>query len=210
MSKRVEDFINANLKMLERTEKEAILDSLGLYELEKEYAAKGTTEFGARSSGYTQVEKIDGITYWYKLTKKKYPEVTDKEFEQLKMIAAKKANIRQTGKTTEKGADKNTLLKFRAEAQDKSSDSFAASFMKANAWIIWIGGLMVAILASFTEIETRYYPYTETTFSWKMFLAIAFVFYIAGCPFMCLAELFGNVESIKNRLYAFSIKQEIK
>lgn len=84
-----------------------------------------------------------------------------------------------------------------------ASDSRGAAFMRAMAWIIWIGGLILAIASSIGS-EYGYYS-TRTTFNWGTFFAIFGSCAISGGLAWSVASLFEDVHGIFDILYTMRL-----
>lgn len=76
--------------------------------------------------------------------------------------------------------------------------SNAASFIRILAWILWIGGVILALTSSNVTVVERYG--TSTEFSFQLFFTTLFTYGIFGGLAMCAAELFENVQRIADAL----------
>lgn len=103
--------------------------------------------------------------------------------------------------------EKATETSETAFAQEKEQRSGAATFFLTLAWILWIGGLIVAIVTGNQKVphtSTSYYGRTTTTytneFSFTTFMTtfVSYVIYGAFC--MAAAELFKKLQTIVNLL----------
>ena len=63
--------------------------------------------------------------------------------------------------------------------KETASDSYGASFMRAMAWIIWIGGLVLAIASSIGSEDYGYYS-SRTTFNWGKFFTVGGTYAVYG------------------------------
>ena len=90
--------------------------------------------------------------------------------------------------------------RYTAEPSGPVGGSFAAKFMKLIALVLWIGGLIVAIVTA--NVDTgRYYA----EFFWGIFLQTAMIYALLGAFAWCIAELFENIQRIADSLQQISI-----
>jgi len=205
MAESVREFIAEN----KRNQKQQLLDYLGLSYYEREYAPEEMNNgYAARDLGYGQVEIIDGKPRFYKMGKKIYPEITDDEYNELLIIANHKRQEDEENRKNNNRQEEKPV-EFAVKAQDTGSRSLAAIFMRVNAFITWIGGLIFSIMASITS--ERYSTYSsKMAFSWTSFIIDVIIFFIVGCVFMCAAESYDNLETIKNELNTYHIMPKKK
>lgn len=133
--------------------------------------------------------KKQGDIYY---VKKKLPlDLSDEEFKAVE--ATFPPEILQSFK------DQASCIKTDEEIDGNST---AATFFSVLAWILWIGGLIVAIVsANVTVTNQGYYStYTESQFSFTVFMSAFIIYFISGCFAMCAAELFKKLQTIVNLL----------
>lgn len=120
--------------------------------------------------------------------KKKVPlDITEEEF------ASVEASIPK---------EKISELKIQAtqsKEEKEAAKSGSATFFKVIAWLLFIGGLIIAIAASVTTEEYGYYR-TRTNFNFQTFLSVYVTYFISGCFSLCAAELFKKLQTIVNLL----------
>ena len=85
--------------------------------------------------------------------------------------------------------------------------SGSATFFRVLAWILWIGGLISAIIAANQQVphvSTNYYGSVRTTytneFSATTFISTFSIFAISGAFCMAASELFKKLQTIVNLL----------
>ena len=79
--------------------------------------------------------------------------------------------------------------------KETASVSYGASFMRAMAWMIWIGGLVLAIASSIGSESYGYYS-TRTTFNWGNFSTVIATYAVYGGLAWSVASLFEDVHGI--------------
>ena len=84
-------------------------------------------------------------------------------------------------------------------------ESSAASFLRVIAWILWIGGLVLAIVQA-SGAKTDYWG--RAHFSFAVFLEVFLEYVLYGGFTMCAVELFENVQTIANALQGFRITKK--
>ena len=201
----VEKYIVENKELLHRQ----LLDSLKLFEFEKEYAPDGYERYQAYSKGYNQTESINGIIRYY-TSKKVYPQITDDEYEKLSTILREKEQQekREESKRKKMNPEKKYPIEFTVSAKNTYHESFAEQFMTFLAWLLWIGGLIISIMTARVTVSGRYS--TETVFQWGIFIPSVIIYFTAGASCMCFAELFKNIQSIASAVCSYSVKEEKK
>ena len=91
------------------------------------------------------------------------------------------------------------LEPFRKHLPDEEADrprSWAAGFCTGIAWLLFIGGFIVAIVSAMAENVLT----NKETFSFSVFLSTYAVYVIAGCFALCMRELFEQLQRIVNLL----------
>ena len=208
-------------------EKEILLDSIGLYSVVREYSLKKPYSYGY-SPKKIYNETIDNQVLYWTNEIKIYPEISEEEFAQIEGIVEKKKELenekkKQLNPEPEplpqlKPADlspkKEPVSTPKTEKNPMSlrirhtsvPESFAESLLRILAYIDWFSGLCISIFISRREVPVSTYR-TETQFSWSIFFVSILVFFLSGSVMMCLSELFGNVNSISQRLANLTLDQ---
>ena len=203
MSSRVETFIQEN----KQKRKQIVLDALGLFDYEKEYAPDDLNSFQARDRGFVESERIDGKQRFFKRETKVYPEVSDAEFEQLEAIYRTQEHKEEQDRIRTEMSEK-PVLDFELRPVTVYGNSFAAKFLKAIAIICWIGGLITSIALSIYQ-ESGYYS-SSTKFSFQTFITYAMIYFVVGGLCMCLSEVCENISRIASSTQEYKLKQEKK
>lgn len=196
----VEDYIAKTRKeidSLKKKQKESLLESLGLYTDDREYSPTGFF-----SQDYPYCDSTDEVDRYYRIAEKKYPEIDDETFEALQNVLREKKELTPKMPVNQKSAP----LEFDVDAKNTSRNSSAAKFLKAIAWVLWIGGLLLAILSARVEKVTSSYR-VETVFEWQTFISVSTLYFVTGSFAMCMSELFENISSIANRVTGYIIKE---
>ena len=98
---------------------------------------------------------------------------------------------------------KETLAGIRLRSQgvdaNKDESSAAATFFTVIAWLLFIGGLILAIAISISTEEYGYYS-SRTNFNFTTFISTFITYFIYGCFALCAAELFKKLQTIVNLL----------
>ena len=215
---RYSDEINGLISGYFTKEKEAIaalkterntklLDSLGLYSMKKEYAPEGyEPPISDYIAAYPKYETVNGRKFYYREIKV-YPEINDETYIELAKMLREKEELVPKQPVIEKKEEKKPL-KLSITPDHSGNTGIASSFMKAIAWILWIGGLILAIVSSRTEVvKGTYYQYTETIFVWLTFFTISIQYALLGGFAWCMSELFENISTIKNELLGFKAEE---
>lgn len=213
-------------------EKEKLLDSAGIYFVLREYSLSKPSGYYNPVTSYS--ETIDNQTLFWSESIKKYPDISDDEFEQIKDIVAKKEELEKEKKEQlnptpdnvpeplpqpeppvlqiKKEPDsthetKKKLLSFRIRKM-QVTESFAETLLRVLAYIEWVFGLVISFFISRREVLVgTYKTQTEIHFSWSIFLVSILFFFLSGSVMMCLSELFGNVNSITEILAGLTLDQ---
>jgi len=92
--------------------------------------------------------------------------------------------------------DKLTEIRAKIDgiSTEKEGKSWAGGFLTVIAGILWIGGLIIAILGANVENGWR------TEFNFEIFMSIFIIYFISGCFALCAAELFKKLQEIINLL----------
>ena len=189
---KVTAFLEENKALLHKQ----LLDSLGLFEYEKEYATDITNGYYAAQHGYKS-ETVNGETRYYKNGGKIYPEITDEEYEALLRISKEKDSLEE----------KKEPLQLTIDADHSSADCFAASFLRGLSWFLWIGGLITSILVSRVQVQGRYY--TETSFSWSTFFTWFLIYIVSGCLCYCMSDVASDIHIVASSITRFNAKERI-
>ena len=165
-----------------------VMEYAGLLSNDEGFAAVSSAEYNSRLFYWPGTAKIkNGIHY----RKKRLPyDVSDEEF------AAIEATIPQDELDTIKR--KSTGQYFEDIATSKSG---AAVFFTIIAFILFIGGLIVASNSAYVTVEKGYrYTYTVREFSNTLFWSTYVIYFISGCFSLCAAEMFKKLQAIVNLL----------
>lgn len=196
----VEDYIaktREEINSLKKKQKEALLESIGLYTDEREYSPTG---FYSRD--YPHCDNTDENYRYYRITEKQYPEIDDDTFEDLQNVLREKKELTSKMPVNQKTAP----LEFDVDSKYPPCNSFAARFMKIVAWILWIGGLILAIFSALVEKPVSVYR-VETVFEWQTFISVSTLYFVTGSFAMCMSELFNNIATIASRVAGYTIKE---
>ena len=195
------------INTLKRKRNEELLDTLELYSIEKEYAPEDyvqpTGYYAIRT--YPDSEMIDGTLRYYRKIKV-YPEISDETYNELMDTLQEKDALTAKPPVLEKKEEKKPL-EFSITPHPIQDTSNAALFMKIIAYILWIGGLILAIVSSRVEVSYSSY-YTETVFQWTTFFTMILTYGLLGCFAMCMSEIFENISIIKNLLLGSDVKEK--
>ena len=192
-------------------QREALLDSLGIYEEGKEYTDQLFTNrtLAARMGYYA--EEVDGRERFY-TTKKIYPELTDEEYAALLEVQRERRELGLDADASAKPVSPVKPSEPKAEAKPEkpvaaqpteyrmSTDSsvpgsFGGTLMKVLAFIVWMGGIIVSIVLA--RVPVIVYYETKIVFKFWLFLGYAAAFFIVGATYWAIGELFANVAEIK-------------
>lgn len=108
-------------------------------------------------------------------------------------------------KAVEASLPHDKLEEFKLQAsgvdleKDSNGTSKAATFFTIIAWLLWIGGLIIAIAGALSTEEYGYYR-TRTNLNFTLFITAFLTYFIYGCFAMCAAELFKKLQTIVNLL----------
>lgn len=200
MAEVVSKFINENKEQLHQE----LLKELNIFEDSKEFAPEEYTKDQAEAFDYIWSETVDGKKRYYKITKTT-PEITDEEYSQLLAIAKHRRG--QSPQASEP-------VSYKTKALQASGECFGAKFLKAMAAILWIGGLILAIVVSnetVTRIEEGYYSsraVTEKQFNWQTFFSTLILYFTAGAFSYCMSELMKNVQIIASSVTGYTTEKE--
>lgn len=89
------------------------------------------------------------------------------------------------------------------------TNSSGAGFLRFLAWIIWIGGLILAIASGISSEAYGYYS-SRTTFNWQNFFTVSGTYGIYGGLAWCVGWLFKDVHGIYNMLFALKLVEKRK
>ncbi len=88
------------------------------------------------------------------------------------------------------------------------SESKGAKFLRAVAWLVWIGGLILAIATSIVEKTVgTYYSYTERAFDWGIFFTALCTYALYGGLIWSVALLFEDVHDISSVLMSLRLQK---
>lgn len=87
-----------------------------------------------------------------------------------------------------------------------NSDSSAAGFVRFYAVLVWIGGLVLAIIAGYSEkMVGTYYTYSEKAFGWGVFFTVLLICALCGGLIWSVASLFDDVHNIRTSLSSLQL-----
>lgn len=171
MRKEVEQYLEScsdKKKAAEQNKRKEVLIIAGLYT----YPEITEDEYDLLDYEQVFIKTIDGEKHFFK--NEKVPlEVTDEEYAAILAVTDE------------------------VEKEEEETTSGAATFFTVIAWILWIGGLIVAIALSY-----------ETRFNFGNFITTLISYLLYGSFCMCASELFKKLASINNTLS--DIKKKIK
>ncbi len=99
-------------------------------------------------------------------------------------------------------------VEFEYHLTRHSSESKGAKFLRVVAWLVWIGGLILAIATSFVEKTVgSYYTYTEKTFDWGIFFTVLGTYALYGGLIWSVSLLFEDVHDISNALLSLQLQK---
>lgn len=99
-------------------------------------------------------------------------------------------------------------VEFEYHLTKHTSDSKGADFLRVVAWLVWIGGLILAIATGFVEkTVSNYYPYTEKTFDWGIFFTVLGTYALYGGLIWSVSLLFEDVHDISNALLSLQLQK---
>ena len=203
MENMVEKYLNENKLLL----KKHLLDSLELYDFEKEYAPETLSNWEVVSKGYSYSENENGVTRHYKRGAKIYPQITDEEYEELLIIAKEKDRIKEKEIIDHQRAypEKKKPLKLRVLPNSISAESSATQILSALAWITWIGGIIASFFLASNTV-TRY----GVEFSWAAFVFWAAIYLLAGFLIKCMAEVVSDIHVIASSIASLRVEEDSK
>lgn len=218
----------------EKAEREALLETLGLSMTLREYIPLSKVPRGYNKLGIHEEVASGGHYVYFENNFHAYPEISDEEFEQIKKAAEEKAALEKekaaiiaqeepspedttppsspvipapesVKQEPETKKEQQKPLSFIFTGKYQNVESFAEALMKILAWITWIGGIIISISVANIEVPGYYSSHNE--FNWGIFLLLIMIFFLAGASYWCMAELFGNLDTIKNILQNFRLDQ---
>lgn len=90
-----------------------------------------------------------------------------------------------------------------------NSDSSAAGFLRFLAVLVWIGGLVLAIIAGYSEkMVGTYYTYSEKAFGWGVFFTVLLICALCGGLIWSVASLFDDVHNIRTLLSSLQLSKK--
>jgi len=186
--------LQLEIAKLHELQKKEHMRSLNLMEEKKVYHDSDTPSFFG--IGFSQKkEVVDGVQHVYHIEKSPV-EISDNDYTTLCELIAERDRLKNASKNPEPHEPP-----FQVEMTSGSSSSNAASFLKVMAWILWIGGFILANLTA--NVDTGY----ETEFSWTIFFTTFLTYTLYGGLVMCAAELFTNIQAIRDALVSIRFKK---
>ena len=208
------EFVQSFIEESKRKNRQALMEKLGVYEIEKEFAPDNATASFCRTHGYNRyMTTDDGRLLYYKEGAKIYPELSDEEFDELLKIAQQQELLSkcETGSKQQSSAkpvaERHTDMVLSPE-YTQTDGSSAGKFMRGLAVVTWILGVISAIVLSIQkEIVSGYYSSkVETTFNWSTFITVAVIYFVAGGLLMCMSEVCNNIDDINIKLSRFRLQ----
>ena len=187
MNENVQAFLDerdADLDLQDRTYYYLVMKKAGLLSTEEDYIEVSEKEF---KQVYTDPQNSKQKNGKYYIKRRLPLDVSDEEFQAIE--AALPAETLNDLRLRSQGVD--------VEIETESSG--AAKFFTVIAWLLFIGGLILALVVSITEEQYGYYS-TRTVFNFTTFISTFITYYIAGCFSLCAAELFKKLQAIVNLL----------
>ena len=159
---------------------------LDLYEEVKVYAPEDVTDKRtAQDKGFYESEESDGVTKYFYTTSRP-AEISDEEYATICELREEKR-------------------RYKRASDHTKGNSAAAAFLKIVAWVLWLGGIIVAAIAATTTVYSAY-GYSDTEFSFGVFFTTLFTYAMYGALTMCAAELLNNVSRILSAVVALGKK----
>lgn len=150
--------------------------------------------------GYLPRHLEDGTLQYYRTTKLPVA-VSDEEYAQICELLAKKAQLDEEANTGAQPEDSDPP--FQIEMSSGSNNSGYAFFFKIIAWVLWIGGAILALTTSSVQVG-----YGDTRFRFSLFLPTALTYLLYGGAAMCAAELLENIAAIRTALQSIRFKRK--
>lgn len=203
---KIESFIKKN----KEAQHNQLLESLGLYEIEKEYAPEDYNSYQANMMGYNLSETVEGTQRYFKNGEKVFPILSDDEYETLLKISLEKERIQEKREAAMKknNPDERPPYAFSINAMSADSDNFAVGFMKLLSWVLWIGGLIVSFLSASVSVSGSYY--SSDVFQWPVFFSSLILYFVSGAVCMCMAKVFENIQTIASAIQHFKVNEDMK
>lgn len=162
------------------------ISELELYEEVKVYASEDVTDKRtAEDKGFYESEEADGVTKYFYTTSRQ-AEISDEEYAEICELQEEKR-------------------RYKRATYHTKGDSAAALFLKIVAWVLWLGGIIVAAIAA-TATVYNVYGHADTEFSFGIFFTTLFTYAMYGALTMCAAELLNNVSRILSAVVAIGKK----
>ncbi len=200
--RKIEDYIKENKLSL----RYRLLDSLGLFEYQKEYAPENLSYTDALYQGYGLSETVNGIVRHYKKGNQKiYPQITDEEYEVLLQIAKEKESLEEKKELVNKDTPtKKEPQEYIVRAERATGECYAGNLLEGLAWFLWIGGIIASLLLS---VKRSYY---ETTIDWMSFFTMAIIYILSGCLCRGMSGIASDIHVISSAITSLHIKEDNK
>ncbi|MBQ7454960.1 MAG: hypothetical protein IJS53_00835 [Clostridia bacterium] len=187
MDEMVKAFLEENTVILHQR----LLDQLGLFDYEKEYAPVEMGYYEAKQNGFPLTDAINGEIRFFRNGRRIYPKITETEYEKLLVIAQDMERAKNEKlPSSENDASHETII----EAKNTSKKCFGSTFMTVLAYTTWGIGLVLSILLSLNNLI--------------LFVLYALAFFMSGASFFCMAGLLANVQRIANAVQCFEMKED--
>lgn len=188
MNEKVQDFLDQQEHLQELHDQKyyyLIMQYANLMSNESDFIEVTKEEYNeVLLAAANDAKKEDGRYY----IKKQLPlDITEEEF------ASVEASIPK-----EKLADLRVLA-VQSQEDKEAEKSGSATFFTIIAWLLFIGGLIIAISTSLTTEEYGYYSKRDN-FNFALCVTSYLPFFISGCFSLCAAELFKKLQTIVNIL----------
>ena len=191
MNEKVQAFLNKcndQHELEEMNYRYLVMSHAGLLSDEFDFFQVSQKEYKQYSSSALATKEENGKYY----VKKRVPiDISDEEFS-----------------FVEGAIPKDTLAEIRlksigTEANKEDENSGAAKFFTIIACILFIGGLILAIVSATSREWVpgyRYGGYYETKFDFMVFITTLLTYFLYGCFSLCASELFKKLQTIVNIL----------
>lgn len=175
-----------------------VLDNAKLLSNETEFYPATKEEYDS----YTYDNKNRKILKGSYFVKKRLPlDLTDEEFKAVESTFP--SETLQLFK--DKASGKHQKISISLDNDNIEVNSTAATFFTILGTLLWLVGLILAILTANISVTIgTYYTHTEQQFSFPLFMSTFIIYFISGCFSFCAAELFKTLQTI---VYLLKIKK---
>lgn len=204
MNSLLEKYLTETQKTLDEAkeqERKELLISLGLFDTIKEIVPEDLPLSMYSKEGFTSLEMFDGKYKYCRITRVPI-EINENEYQQICLMEQMKKEILNNTEPTTPPPEPE----YKAEAISTSSTSWGSKCLRFLAWILWIGGLIIAILTANVDKYVGSYS-TRIVFDWPLFIQTIILYGVSGAITMCAAELLENISIIATAIRGFRIKE---